>query len=151
MNNIYLRRKKKIIIQRKNNQLEDVYISTLLKNVENLGYTFSAEIIEILRTYSVDEIEEFYREIIGNLKQLLGDHVNFKPMYPNFPRQVMEAKEAELYLNAWLHYFGDWLGIRILPQYLKEPRPTLLSLFCIHIFYALLLEHSKFTIANTGF
>ncbi|TGL86709.1 cytoplasmic protein [Leptospira congkakensis] len=125
MNNIYLRRKKKIIIQGKNNQLEDVYISTLLKNVENLGYTFSAEIIEILRTYSVDEIEEFYREIIGNLKQLLGDHVSFKPMYPNFPRQVMEAKESELYLNAWLHYFGDWLGIRILPQYLKEPRPTL--------------------------
>ncbi len=46
-------------------------------------------------------------------------------MYPNFPRQVMEATEAELYVNAVLHYLGDLAGNRMIPFYNKEKREQL--------------------------
>ncbi|MFN0200205.1 MAG: TerD family protein, partial [Bacteroidia bacterium] len=44
---------------------------------------------------------------------------------PNFPTQVMEASDAELYLNAIVHYLGDWIGARILPNYKKLKREPL--------------------------
>lgn len=124
-NQIYIRRKNKIIIDHKKDKLDDVYISTLLKNVENLGYTFSEEVIEVLKTYSIKEIEEFYKNIVDDLTKILGAHVKFQPMYPNFPQQVMEADESELYTNAWFHYLGDWIGARIMPKYKKKRRESL--------------------------
>ena len=46
-------------------------------------------------------------------------------MYPNFPDQVKEASEEELYSNAFFHYLGDWIGKRILPNYEKKQREQL--------------------------
>ena len=59
---------------------------------------------------------------------------DYKPMYPNFPRQVMEAPAAELYLNAVLHYLTAWVADVVgggrgkfiwLPDYEKKPREPL--------------------------
>ena len=47
------------------------------------------------------------------------------PMYPNFPQQVMDLTDAELYLNALVHYTGDALGVRLVPAYEKDERPPL--------------------------
>ncbi|MCG6146600.1 TerD family protein [Leptospira bandrabouensis] len=126
MNNLlYLKLKNKIIIDYKENQLDDIYIFSLLKNIESLGYTFSEQIIKILKTFSVGEIEEFHNRIVDDLKTILGTKFNFQPMYPNFPKQVMDANETELYLNATMHYLGDWFGVRILPKYTIESRESL--------------------------
>lgn len=53
-------------------------------------------------------------------------------MYPNFPTQVMEASDAELFFNAMTHYHGFWLSdllgdpnLVVLPNYEKEARPIL--------------------------
>ena len=46
-------------------------------------------------------------------------------MYPGFPKQVMEAGEAELYMNAFMHYMGDAIGVRITPEYEEEKRRVL--------------------------
>ena len=35
---------------------------------------------------------------------MIGDDVIYEPMYKNFPEEVMEASEIDLYLNAILHY-----------------------------------------------
>jgi hypothetical protein len=66
------------------------------------------------------------------LAKMVGAHREFRPMYPNFPNQVMEASEAELWFNAMANYFGfhlsDLLGdpnLVVLPQYEKEVRPFL--------------------------
>lgn len=49
-------------------------------------------------------------------RKLLGDHVEHKPFYPNFPQQV-EADELTIMLNAIMHYLsgGSWI-----PLYKKE-------------------------------
>jgi hypothetical protein len=64
-------------------------------------------------------LSAFYGFVVVELKKLKGAHVEYKPMYPNFPTQVMEASEVELFLNAIIHYWS--LG-SILPEYEKEER-----------------------------
>jgi len=123
MNRIYLRRKNKIII---NNGIASTpntrEVATILKNIESLGYTFSQNIINILNTYTVEQLKIFYKGIVKNIKRLVGADVVYNPMYPNFPAQVMKASECELYINAIIHYvsFGS-----LVPYYDIEKRNPL--------------------------
>jgi len=126
-NSIYLRRKKKVNIDIKyrqsdvsNNKIQ--IIGTILKNIECLGYTLEPKLIETLLYLNLTDIVLFYEMLRSDLKKLVGDHVKWEPFYPNFPKQVMELDEVELYLNALLHYLGDWIGLRILPHFVKEER-----------------------------
>ncbi len=96
----------------------DSVLASLLQNIEQLGYTFEPELIEQCRKLSVDMLVELYQQIVPVLSQMVGDHVQYEPMYPNFPEQVMEASAAELFINALLHYR---FGIR--PEYDPMLRP----------------------------
>jgi hypothetical protein len=127
-NSIYIRRKNKIYLDKGENNLSVDYIFNLLKNIESLGYTFSPELVEVVKTLSVERLKQFYRQLISDLKENVGAYVEFKPMYPNFPEQVKEASEQELYSNAFWHYLGDWVGIRIMPKYEKKEREKLADL-----------------------
>ena len=49
----------------------------------------------------------------------------YQPFYPDFPIQVRTASEATLLVNAALHYLGDVVGVRILPDYRPSPREPL--------------------------
>jgi len=124
-NTIYIRRKTKLLIPEGNSALGKVYIAAFLKNIESLGYTFSPEVITSISRLSVEQLEPFYNELIEDLQILVGAHKRYEPMYPNFPKQVMDASSAELYLNAITHYFGDLVGRRLLPLYEKEDRAEL--------------------------
>ena len=120
MNEILLRRKNKVIVERgtveePNNQ----YIVTIMKNVEALGYTFSKELFETLQTLTKAELQKFYLELIPMLKKLVGADVAYKPMYPNFPQSVMETDYLELYINAIMHY---WSGGTLYPYEEKNER-----------------------------
>ncbi len=108
MNEIMLRRKNKVIIERGDvTELNNQYIATIMKNVEVLGYTFSKELFEILQTLTKEELQKFYLELIPVLKELIGANVVYEPMYPNFPESVMEAEYFDLYLNAIIHYWSN--------------------------------------------
>lgn len=50
---------------------------------------------------------------------------DYRPFYPDFPIQVRTASEATLLVNAALHYLGDVVGVRILPDYRPSPREPL--------------------------
>lgn len=109
INSILLRRKNKIWIM--NDQVYNnpnsnniQLIATGLTNLSNLGYTLSNEVIEKLleSTY----VESFFVELIDQIKKFVGADVVYNPMYPNFPTQVMEMSEGELYLNAIVHYWS---------------------------------------------
>ena len=121
---IYLRRRNKIAISAtpSNDEMSDAYLVTLQKNLESLGYALSAETLKAIKQLNETQIASLYGELTEALQQLVGAHVQYKPMYPNFPKQIAEADEVELYINSQLHYFGDWLGVRILPDYEKLPR-----------------------------
>ena len=115
MNTTYLRRKNKVVVDSGDGSASLGHLATLLKNLETLGYTLSNELLERVSTLSLKDLTSFYTQTVADLKVMVGAHVVHMPMYPNFPQQVMDMSEAELYFNAMMHYFGDWVGLRITP------------------------------------
>lgn len=123
MNNaIYIRRRNKIFVERGADNLPENYIAALLKNIQSLGYTFGENLIETLKTLPLAQLTDFYHETVKNLREIVGAHREYNPMYPNFPQQVLEIPEARLYLNAILHYITNRL-----PQFEKKERIPLLD------------------------
>ncbi|RJG22834.1 TerD family protein [Paenibacillus thiaminolyticus] len=101
---IYLRRSRKVIVVPEQSKLPDAQLATAMKNIAALGFTCSPALLAALRTLSEVSFFRWYKALIHSLKKLVGAHVAYPPMYPNFPEQVMDASDAELYLNAWYHY-----------------------------------------------
>lgn len=124
-NEIYIRRQLKLHAVLGIGVQSTATIAAMLKNIEPLGYTLSPDVLRIVATLSTEDLKRFHDELVDGLKRMVGAHVAYNPMYPNFPKQVMDASAAELYFNAMLHYFGDWIGARILPKYDVEARAPL--------------------------
>jgi hypothetical protein len=121
-NSIFLRRRNKVILQAGTENNSVAYTGTLLKNLENLGYTLSKDLIAVINTQSKEELKKTYLFLIKDLKSMLGANVEYDPIYPNFPDQLMKLSNAELYVNAIIHYLTLWL-----PSYEKEERPLLVD------------------------
>lgn len=120
INEMMFRRRQSVLLNKGDKIiLPNQYLATILKNIEIYGYTLSKELIDTLNTQSIDSAVEFYKEITSIIKDSIGFKENLQPMYPNFPKQVMEASDVELYINAIIHYLS--LG-SVLPEYEKEER-----------------------------
>jgi len=124
INKITLRRNNKLYIptiEKNDKTVDDKTITAFISNLYRLGYVVNKEIIEQLSYTSIDTLQQ----VLDAAEYSKGDHFDYEPMYPNFPKQVAEASEIELYLNAMMHYSGDVLGVRIMPVYNKFARPDL--------------------------
>lgn len=93
--------------------------------LEVLGFTYSKDAILTLSWLTDSQVAHVHLNLVQLLQRALGAHQMFHPMYPNFPQQVLDASDTELLINAWMHYLGDWLGVRILPSYTHAKRPPL--------------------------
>ena len=120
MNAIYIRRRGKVMLPDGAGAAPLEVIATLQKNIENLGFLLAEDVIERLKTLSPLQVDAFYQRLVKDLQALVGAHRKFEPLYPNFPAQVMNMTEAQLYWNAIYHYLThDRLG------YAKDDRPPL--------------------------
>jgi hypothetical protein len=128
-NSILIRRKNLIIIDPSTTKRSAPKnaVATMLKNIESLGFSFTKEVIDELSTYSITELNSFYKETVTTLKELVGANHGFAPMYPNFPSQVMEMSDGEFYLNALVHYVGIVFGENWLPKSEVEERFPLID------------------------
>lgn len=120
MNAIYLRRSRKVVLKPGSGSQPDDTIAAMQKNLEALGFVMSQALMERVRTLEHDALASFYRSLIKDLRELVGAHRDFKPMYPDFPEQVRQMPEGQLYLNAILHYLTNKL-----PLFAKSDRPAL--------------------------
>lgn len=93
-------------IQADNRQL----VYSLNAEMMRLGFVLSHKLMDGLISLPKDKLEKLSKKIITCLKKLKGDDVRYNPMYPNFPQQVMDMSEIELYFNALMHYWskGTW-------------------------------------------
>lgn len=127
----------KILLRRKNmvmfkpadltyeqSKTEKALVVSGLKNVQSLGFTFSKELLEVAFHFTRDEFTAFYGFLISALKELVGADVTYNPMYPNFPKQVAEADDVELFINAIIHY---WSFGTLMPEYEKDERLPLID------------------------
>ncbi|MDJ0523412.1 MAG: TerD family protein [Planctomycetota bacterium] len=122
---ILLRRRSRIRVAPGSGEVPEPLLATFLENLASVGYAATPALIERLATQSTEDLTVLHHRLLGTLQKAVGADREFRPMYPGFPDQVMEADEAELYINAWLHYAGDVLGVRIMPDYPDEVRAPL--------------------------
>ncbi len=78
-----------------------VYASTLNENLLSLGYTLTPA--DLMRLVQSPERDSFYQTV----KDSIGD-IKARPMFPNFPSQVMEMHEALLRFHQLVHYFSTY-------------------------------------------
>lgn len=102
-------------------------VATLASNMLSAGFSPTANVITNWLVADQQMLTKFGKGLVARLRSMVGGHVAHEPMYPNFPKQVVEASDAELILNALIHYFGDWAGVRTMPKYDKLIRPALPS------------------------
>ena len=122
-NEILIRRKQKVYVPvlavvtgDETTSFKDVY--TCMANLYNLGYAFDQDLItELLRMSRKDAIL-LMEEIESICKQLKGDDVEYHPMYPDFPKQIMEMEDEEWISNAIAHYLsgGTYMPVTDLPK-----------------------------------
>src|SRR6476646_7809349 len=105
MNPIYIRRRSKLLVPDGSGTTSINVLASLQKNLESLGFLLSSQVIDRLKTLSAAQVDSFYQRLVKDLQVLVGAHRQFKPFYPNFPTQVMNATEAEFYFNAIMHYW----------------------------------------------
>jgi len=131
INSILIRRSNAICIPTgEPNTLPKEVAAAFNRNLEGLGYTLSQNALVALSTCTVEQVAKLMDEVLPILQALRGVK-KYEPMYPNFPTQVMEASDAELYINATIHYLTVWIsdvtGERQewLPKYAKDKRESL--------------------------
>lgn len=117
---ILLRRRNKIIVPTNDKLTDNIgRVAVMMKNVQSIGFTFSKELIEELRYCNQSDLDALYLELIGYLKYYVGADKEYNFMYPNFPNQVFEANEMDLFINAVVHYLSAGT---LFPQYEKDER-----------------------------
>lgn len=97
-------------------------VAAFLRNVESLGYELTADAIKKIMELDAATFKKWATEVIKLLREVKGANYRYEPMYPNFPKQVADASDEELFVNAIMHYFGSAIGVRIMPVYEKEER-----------------------------
>lgn len=117
---VYLEKRRKLLLPPAGKFDSKVLVASMQQNLESLGYLFSQTLFERLSTFPEQDIAAIYGEIIPALRKLRGAHRDFRPMYPNFPAQVIEMSHFQLYWNAMIHYWTN-----LLPNYEKKERPPL--------------------------
>ena len=99
----------------------DAGVATALTTLRALGYRLSAPARETLA-----HPEQAWALVNAAARLSSGSaSAEYRPFYPDFPVQVRTASEATLLVNAALHYLGDVVGVRILPDYRPSPREPL--------------------------
>lgn len=106
LNQIFLRRRNKIVDLTDGRKASKQQLASLNANLQVLGYILEPKLAQSLRQ---DGLADLAKAVIQTL-QIIKGVKNYSPVYPNFPDQVMEASEAELYWNATIQYFHDWVA-----------------------------------------
>lgn len=109
-----IRRLRKLVLPRESGHIADAPLATLCAESGALGYALSPELLEAFRSLEAERFAAQARGALRAMAQLKGAHRKHEPFYPGFPDEVMEASEAELYLNALRHYYsgGKWRPYR---------------------------------------
>ncbi|WP_369711750.1 hypothetical protein AB8B22_04055 [Leptotrichia sp. HSP-334] len=115
INNITLRHLNGVYVQEQklniekvsnNNTLSIAEMATIIKKFQGYGYTFEKDLAEIIFKVDRDYAIDLCREILENIEDFKSDK-EYEVFYKNFPKDVMNMEEADIYINQILHY---WFG-----------------------------------------
>lgn len=102
----------------KNEEVSTEYIGMLCRQLLEYGYKLSEIAISYLAHDSLSHFIEVYKFLIEKIPEMCGADKHYKVFYPNFPEQVKNTPESEIFINAILHYMSG--GTYELPEETKE-------------------------------
>ena len=89
-----------------NETLSMAELATLIKKFEGYGYIFSKELAIAISKEERNTIINKLKAVIEVIEDFKSDK-NYTVFYKNFPDEVINMSEVELYVNQILHY---WIG-----------------------------------------
>lgn len=103
-------------------------VATVVANLVAYGFSPSKELTESLRAASLSSLGRWHDSVLALIKDVQGDALRYAPVfYPNFPASVASASDAELILNALVHYWGVTVGLNLQPNHTHAARDVLLT------------------------
>ena len=81
-------------------------LATLIKKFEGYGYIFSKELAIAISKEERNVIIDKLKSVIEVIEDFKSDK-NYTVFYKNFPDEVIDMSEVDLYINQILHY---WIG-----------------------------------------
>lgn len=88
-----------------NTKVDNSLFLQLQLEAMTLGYIFTDEAVSALSNNL-----DIYSDVLSILSELVGNNKAWKPFYKNFPQEVFDKSDIELYTNAITHYMsgGIW-------------------------------------------
>ena len=85
-------------------------VTTTNAHLMTMGYMLDTQAMKMLAKSRRDHIVRFHDEAMEYLKKALGGDREYKPIYKNFPQEVMNKTDIELFAGAIVHYMskGTW-------------------------------------------
>ena len=89
------------------NELE---ATTLQAELMNLGFILDEAAFAHLTKWRGEDAARYFNDILPVAKEMVGAKRSYRPMYVNFPQEVMDTPTYQLMLNALMHYWsnGQW-------------------------------------------
>lgn len=119
---------------------------TMVSKMLSVGYVPDAMLYNWLTTADRTTAIDIYNDIMDNIKEMVGVR-NYRPMYRNFPEQVMAMSDVELFVNAIVHYLtsGELVPMQneLKRQGLDESKikkPTVLTIGKVEDFRSLVVN-----------
>lgn len=84
----------------------DIAIATIVKNVTSFGFLLGQDIIDILKNAEYKDIVSWYLENKDYMLEASGLRDNMEPLYKNFPEDVMNTDDYEMYWASLVYYMS---------------------------------------------
>ncbi|WP_372368013.1 hypothetical protein [Candidatus Uabimicrobium sp. HlEnr_7] len=100
----------KIVIEDLSSKPDCALAASLNVELMQLGYMMDKNLFDKIARLPLETAGKLYSCVLQELLKAKGADVVYKPFYTNFPQQVMEMNELDLYFNAIVHYwsYGKW-------------------------------------------
>ncbi|CAB3722539.1 hypothetical protein LMG3458_04092 [Achromobacter deleyi] len=114
MNPIYLRRRCRLLLGKTppagngsdtpSGPVTAVELAAIQAQAEALGYLLSDAVLTRLAAWPRPSVTLVGRQLLKVLREMTGAHRQYRPLYPDFPKQVQDLSDAQRYLDAITHY-----------------------------------------------
>lgn len=84
----------------------EIAIATIVKNVTSFGFLLGQDIIDILKNAEYKDIVSWYLENKDYMLEASGLRDNMEPLYKNFPEDVMNTDDYEMYWASLVYYMS---------------------------------------------
>ena len=105
-----------LLIQKDQDQIHseglrnDLETTTLQAELMKLGFMLDHAAFQHLTKWRSEDVARYFNDVLPAAKELVGARRQYRPLYKNFPQEVMDTPTYQLMLNALMHYWseGKW-------------------------------------------